>query len=291
VGGQRRAVPRAQVAGSGVVSEVSAPLPRLAALAAAFALTVPAIAQDTTRTPDAPPPAAARAQVPWGVGEYLEYDISFGKIHVGNGNMEVLPMDTVRGHDAWHTIFRLNGGIPFYRVHDKYEDWLDVETLSTLRSRQDIDEGGYEPKRLYEIYPDRREYVEVSRKDAKPMPSVARPLSDASFIYFLRTVPLRVGMDTSFSNYFRADRNPVRFKVVRRDTIKVGAGKFATIVVQPSFASKLFCSDCRAEVWLSDDDNRIIVQMKSKVSFGSLNLYLKKYTPSPTTSVPLNRVP
>ena len=267
------------------------PLSRIAAFAAALALAVPAIAQDSTRTADTLFTAPAPAHVPWGVGELLEYDISFGKIHVGNGNMEVLPMDTVRGHDTWHTIFRLNGGIPFYRVHDKYEDWLDVNTLSTLRSRQDIDEGGYEPKRLYEIFPDRREYLEVSRKDAKPMPSVAHPLSDASFIYFLRTVPLRVGLDTSFADYFRADRNPVHFRVVRRDTIKVGAGKFATIVIQPSFPSKLFCSDCRAEVWLSDDENRIIVQMKSKVSFGSLSLYLKKYTPSPTTNVPLNRVP
>jgi hypothetical protein len=71
----------------------------------------------------------------------------------------------------------------------------------------------------------------------------------------------------------------------------VGAGKFATIVVQPQFPSKLFCDGCKAEVWLSDDENRIVVQMKSKVSFGSLNLYLKSYRPSPTTHVPLNRVP
>jgi hypothetical protein len=262
-------------------------LARVAAIAALLAAAAPAPAQDSTGTASTQPPA----RVPWGIGELLEYDISFGKIHVGNGNMEVLPMDTVRGHDTWHTIFRLNGGIPFYRVHDKYEDWSDTRTLATLRYRQDIDEGGYEPKRLYEIYPERREYIEVSKKDAKPMASVAHPLSDASFIYFLRTVPLRMGMDTSFSNYFRADRNPVRFKVVRRDTIKVGAGKFATIVIQPQFPSKLFCDGCKAEVWLSDDENRIVVQMKSKVSFGSLSLYLKKYTPSPTNNVPLNRIP
>ena len=34
-----------------------------------------------------------------------------------------------------------------------------------------------------------------------------------------------------------------------------------------------------------------MLQMKSKLSFGSLNLYLKSYRPSPTTSVPLNRLP
>lgn len=259
------------------------------AVAALLATGVSAAAQSGAEPSGTPLTAAVH--VPWGVGELLEYDISFGKIHVGNGNMEVLPMDTVRGHDVWHTVFRINGGLPFYRVRDRYEDWSDVRTFSALRSRQDIDEGGYEPKRRYEIFPERREYIEVSKKDAVPMPSVENPLTDASFVYFLRTIPLRVGMDTSFNNYFRADRNPVRFRVTRRDTIKVGAGKFAALVVQPSFASKLFCDGCKAEVWLSDDENRVVLQMKSKVSFGSLSLYLKRYTPSPTTNIPLNRVP
>jgi hypothetical protein len=253
-------------------------------LVAAFLCSgLPVTAQESAR------PAA---RVPYGVGELLEYDISFGKIHVGNGSMEVLPMDTVRGRNTWHTIFRINGGLRFvYTVHDKYEDWTDIETLSSLRYRQDIDEGGYDPKRLYEIYPERREYHEVSKKDAQPRPSVERPLSDASFIYFLRTLPLHVGMDTTFSDYFMADRNPVRLKVLRREQVEVGAGKFNALVVQPIFESKLFSEGGHAELWLSDDENRIMLQMKSKLSFGSLNLYLKSYRPSPTTNVPLNRAP
>jgi hypothetical protein len=205
--------------------------------------------------------------------------------------MEVMPMDTVRGRDVWHTIFRVNGGLRFvYNVHDKYEDWTDVHTFSSLRYYQDIDEGGYDPKRRYEIFPEKREYLQLG-KDTTSHASVARPLNDASFIYFLRTIPLRVGMDTSFSDFFMADRNPVRFKVLRRDTVEVGAGRFSALVIQPIFESKLFAEGGHAEIWLSDDDNRIMLQMKSKLSFGSLNLYLKSYRPSPTTNVPLNRLP
>ena len=55
-------------------------------------------------------------------------------------------------------------------------------------------------------------------------------------------------------------------------------------MVQPIFESKLFSEGGHAEIWLSNDDNRILLQMKSKVSFGSLNLYIKSYRPSPTTS-------
>jgi hypothetical protein len=260
---------------------------RACAAAALLAVGLPAPAQESAPSQI----EAKRVRVPFGVGELLEYDISFGKIHVGNGNMEVLPMDTVRGRVAWHTIFRLNGGLPFYRVRDKFEDWWDVETLASLRFRQDISEGSYKPKRQYEIYPDRREYLEVTEKGAVPMQSVDHPMSETSFIYYLRTIPLRVGMDTSFNDYFMAERNPVRFKVLRREQVSVGAGRFNAIVVQPIFESKLFSEGGKAEVWLSDDENRIMLQMKSKVSFGSLNLYLKSYRPSPTTNLPLNRVP
>ena len=50
------------------------------------------------------------------------------------------------------------------------------------------------------------------------------------------------------------------------------------IVIQPIIKTKgIFSEGGRAEVWLSDDANRIMLQMKSKLSFGSLNLYLKSY--------------
>lgn len=262
---------------------------RVRVLAAAVLLTfgLAAFAQEAA----APASTQQVGRLPFGVGELLEYDISFGKIHVGNGSMEVLPMDTVRGHSAWHTIFRINGGLPFYRVRDRYEDWWDVRTLASVRYRQDISEGGYKPKRQYEIYPERREFVEVTSENKTPRQSVEHPMSETSFIYYLRTIPLRVGMDTSINDYFMAERNPVRFKVLRKEQVNVGAGRFNAIVVQPIFESKLFSEGGHAEVWLSDDDARIMLQMKSKVSFGSLNLYLKSYRPSPTTNIPLNRVP
>ncbi|HEX3867594.1 MAG TPA: DUF3108 domain-containing protein, partial [Gemmatimonadaceae bacterium] len=227
---------------------------------------------------------------PFGVGERFEYDISFGKIHVGNGNMEVLPMDTVRGIPAWHTIFHITGGLRLvYHVNDTYEDWFDLRSLASLRSWQDISEGGYNPKRRFEIFPDRQEYTENNKP--APQPSVAHPLADGSLPYFLRTVPLRVGMDTSFNDYFKADRNPVRIRVIRRDTIDVPAGRFAAIVVQPVINTNgIFRQGGEAQIWLSDDQNRIVLQLKSKLSFGSLNLYLKSYHPSPTSTAPLNRI-
>ncbi len=230
------------------------------------------------------------AHLPFGVGERADYDVRFGHVHVGSGDMEVLPMDTVRGRDAWHTVFHVSGGIPFYHVNDRYESWMDANTLSSLRFWQLIDEGNYEPKRHYEIFPDRREFVE---NDREAQPSVAHPLDDGSFIYFLRTIPLRVGLDTTFNDYFVADRNPVRIRVLGRDTVDVPAGRFAALVIQPIINAKgIFREGGDARIWLSDDANRIMLQMKSKLSFGSLNLYLKSYHPATTSAAtPLNRIP
>ena len=253
----------------------------------ALVLALPVSAQDSTK--------ATHARVPFGVGERLEYQVKFGKLSVGSGAMEVLAMDTVRGKDVWHTLFNLRGGIPFYHVNDKYESWFDVSTLASLRYLQDIDEGSYEPKRHYEIFPDRREYIETNKegKSKDPQESVEHPLDEGSFIYFLRTIPLRPGLDTSFNDYFKASANPVRLKVSPQlDTIDTGIGRFAALVVQPIFESKLFSEGGHAEIWLSNDENRILLQLKSKVSFGSLNLYVKSYRPSPTTNPPpLNRLP
>jgi len=67
----------------------------------------------------------------------------------------------------------------------------------------------------------------------------------------------------------------------------VPAGTFNAIVIQPIIKTKgIFSEDGRAEVWLSDDDRKIMLQLKSHLSFGSLNLYLKSYFPSPKNPSP-----
>ena len=106
------------------------------------------------------------------------------------------------------------------------------------------------------------------------------PLDEGGFLYFVRTIPLVVGQSYEFHRYFMPDRNPVRLKVLRKERVTVPAGTYNAIVVQPIIKTKgIFSEKGQAEVWLSDDSSRILLQVKSKLSFGSLNLYLKSYTP------------
>ena len=254
--------------------------PGAAALALCLTLSGASAAQSGTDLAQAPPPPVpAFTPVPFAVGERLTYDVKFGAIKVGRGSMEVLDTVTLRGRPAWHTRFRVRGGIPFYRVDDVLESWIDRADFNSLRFVQDFEEGGRSREIRYEIFPERAVYRE---NDKAEQPSVADPLDDGSFLYFVRTIPLDVGQTYEFHRYFRPDRNPVVVKVIGRETITVPAGTFRTIVLQPIIKSKgIFSENGQARIWLSDDAARIMVQMKSRTKIGSLNLYLQSHRPPP----------
>ena len=217
------------------------------------------------------------AAIPFGVGERFEYEVKLGPFKAGRGSMEVVGIDTVRGRAAWHTVFHVKGGLLGYKADNTMESWIDTTTLASLRFVQDFEQTGSDRRKRYEIYPDRQVYQDGEKEE---QPSVADPLDDGSFIYFIRTVPLEIGRTYSFDRYFRPDRNPVRIKVLRRETVKVAAGTYQTIVVQPIIKSKgIFSENSKAEIWFSEDANRIMVQMKADLPVGSLNLYLKSARP------------
>jgi hypothetical protein len=107
-------------------------------------------------------------------------------------------------------------------------------------------------------------------------PSVAEPLDEGSFVYFMRSTPLEVGKTYEFDRYYHLDRNPVRIDVVRRERVTVPAGEFDAILIRPTIKSKgLFSEKGDAEVWLADDSTRRVLRLKSKLPFGTLYLELK----------------
>ena len=224
-------------------------------------------------------PAAATvnaATVPYAVGEELTYKASFGGIPAGTARMRVDGIEIVRGRPAYHVVFSVNGGIPFFRVHDRYESWIDVETLASLRHRQQISEGHYKRTTLYEIYPERSEY---QKEGDSVRASVSNPLDDGSFIYAVRAAGVQVGETRRDDRYFRPDKNPVVLTGLRQETVKVDAGTFATTVIRPTIrTSGIFSDEGQAQVWFTDDANRYPVQVKAKFSKFTLTLELKSVT-------------
>ncbi|MES2358890.1 MAG: DUF3108 domain-containing protein [Gemmatimonadota bacterium] len=252
------------------------------AIAGSLSITISASAQTPTTAGPAAATSVAQADstmsVPFGVGETAEYDVKFGALKVGTASTVVKDIEQVRGISAWHTVFSLKGGTFFYHVDDVFESWVDRSTFSSLRFYQTQQEGSSDRQKRYEIYPDRGTYMEMDKKPPREHAGVKDPLDDGSFLFFVRTLPLEVGHTYESNRYFRPERNPIRVRVLRKETIDVPAGRFDCVVLQPVIKTQgIFSENGKAEVWLSDDSRHVLVQLKSKLSFGSINLYLRSY--------------
>lgn len=210
---------------------------------------------------------------PFAIGERLTYSVRVARLGRGTAVAEILSSEKIRGRTVYHTVFRINGSMLFFKVRDVYESWFDPNTLISLRYHQDIDQGTYERNRTYEIFPERGVYLDPQNVE---VPTVEEPLDDGAFLYFLRTIPLEVGKTYSWNRYFKPDRNPVKVTVVRKERIRVPAGEFDAIVLQPSIKAKgIFAEGAHAEVWIADDDSRMMLQMKTRLPFGSVQFQLR----------------
>jgi hypothetical protein len=265
----------------------------LALLTALAAFAVRAGAQSVPHFTEAPRPAATGATtpatsavrfapVPFAVGEELVYRATFGGLPAGSARMRVDGIEVIRGRPAYHVLFSIDGGILLFRVHDRYESWIDVETLASLRHVQQISEGRYKRSTTYEIYPERAAYQEGNDT---LQPSVSHPLDDGSFIYAARVAGVQPGEKRVDDRYFRPDRNPVVLTGLRREDVSVGAGTFPANVVRPAIhANGLFSEGGDAEVWFSDDAARYPLLVKTRFAKFSLTLSLQSITAGDPTA-------
>lgn len=221
----------------------------------------------------------ASARLPFANGERAEYQVKLGFVSVGSGSVEVLGMENVDGAPTFHARMRISGGMGPARVNDRYESWIDTDGLFSRRFVQDIQEVRYRRSRAYEFDVARRTWRRTDGSDDTGTLSSGEPLDDLSFMYYARTLPLKVGDTYRLTRYFKESGNPVVLRVVRKETVSVPAGRFSTVVVQPSIhTSGLFGEGGRAEIYFSDDDRHIPVLIKSRVPVvGSLTMALRTY--------------
>lgn len=253
---------------------------------AILALSAPAVAaqeSDTTSAAEVRSDGPAIdpsvvAPVPFGPGEDLRYDVSVGILGGGKGRMQVVGLDTIRGFPTYHVKLHMEGGVLFgaFSLKDTLQSWIDVQSLTARRFRQEQKETGYERYRQFEFYPEEKRFEKIrleepgsyegAEVDEEGTLPTFLPLDDISFVYFVRTLPLEVGETYEFDRYFEEDGNPVVLKVLRKETVEVPAGRFETVVVRPIIkAGGLFGEGGEAEIYISDDDRRLVVQMKSKL--------------------------
>ena len=225
-----------------------------------------------------PPPATVTRPMPFGAGEKMEYVAKLGWNHVGRGSMQIVGVEDVRGRPAVHTNFQLKGRALFFSANYTLESWVDQATFNSVRFTQDNDGDAADKDRVFEIFPERQTY---RVNDGDELQSVPDPLDEGALLYYVRTMDLKVGETYELNRYFRPDRNPVIVKVLRRETVEVPAGTFNTIVIQRIIKSKgIFSEGGQAQIWLSEDKDRVMVQMRVKLKVATISLQLTRHTPA-----------
>jgi hypothetical protein len=228
-----------------------------------------------------PSTVQVQTAVPFGPGERATYAVRLGRLGtVGQGLLHITGIERVDHRDTYRARMQIAGGIPLARVDDTFETWIDVNGLFSRRYHQDQKEVNFERQRKFDFFPERRTFRRTDKGETGTLPT-DRPLDDVSFLYYARTLPLRVGETYTLNQYFREDGNPVILRVLRKERVRVPAGTFETIVVQPIIRTRgLFGEGGQAEVFFSDDERRVLVQLRSRVRLvGSLSLHLQEYQP------------
>ena len=237
-----------------------------------LALVLTAVQSASLGTPPAP--------VPFRVGERFDYGAKLGLISVGKASIQVAAIDTIRGEPVFHFQYNMDASALFgaFKLNSSLESWTSIEGFTSLRYRQDNKQNGKQFVRQFEIFPDSSRYQQVQPDPLASQPSVPEPLDDASFLFFVRSTPLEVGRTYQFNRYFRAERNPIVIKVLKREKMELPDGtKVDCLVLNPVVGERgLFAKRNDAQLWLTDDVRRIPVQIRSTFEWGQITLRLQR---------------
>lgn len=221
-----------------------------------------------------------RSAAAFSMPERLEFEISYMGITAGRAVQEVTLegtevhiVSTARSADWLKVFFPVNDRIESVLISGAPPSSIGVPRLY----RERIHEGWtrFEKDAVF----DHRK-LEVTTRDLLKNSETTRSITTrtydtlSSFFYF-RSVPLQVGTSCYIEIFDCKKLWNTEVQVLRREVVKTPLGSFKTVVIKPLLKSEgIFARTGDMYIWLTDDERRIPVQMKSKVRVGSITATL-----------------
>jgi hypothetical protein len=209
-------------------------------------------------------------------GEKINFVIRYGIISAGSSTMSVPEITKINGNEVYKIVTEARSSAffsAFYKVRDRVESYVDRKGLYSWRFEKHLREGGYQADRDVD-YDQAQGWAIINKKDSMRIPPCTQDI--LSSFYYIRTQKLEVGKSLFIDNHADDKLYPLEVKVHKKEHIKVKAGEFDCVVVEPILrASGLFKSKGRLIIWLTDDERKIPVQMKSKIFVGYITAELK----------------
>jgi hypothetical protein len=168
----------------------------------------------------------------------------------------------------------------FFLVREYLVSWVDPATFRSLRFEKHAVEGRKVRDEETEF-----DYENgIVRLDGKSRPLMDATLDTLSSVYYVRTVDLS-GSKPIELRVMSREVDTLRIDVQAREVVRTPVGVFQTIRVEPKSEGTHLLGK-NLVLWLTDDERRVPVQLKSKLKVGTLVGKLKSVekTSSPTTA-------
>lgn len=218
------------------------------------------------------------------IGEKLSFNISWGPIAVGYAEMRVEGSEDFNGRKAYQIVSEASS-YPFvdafYKVRNRDVSWMDSESLCSLKYDRQQRESGYVKDETYIFdHINRRFELREKGKDGiekviqGEMPIYVHDVLSA--FYYIRTLDLKVGKEYYLDTQTGDKNYPLRVVVYKKEKIKVPAGKFECFLIEPFIQEDagMFKAKGRLWIWLTADEHKIPVLMKSKIFIGNITAEL-----------------
>jgi len=153
-----------------------------------------------------------------------------------------------------------------FLVRDYLASWTDPRSFRSLRFEKHTVEGKRVRDDLIEFDYEKR----VAYRDGKPIAIEDFTLDSLSSLYYIRLLDLAAARPVELKVVSRK-LFPLLVVVQGRETVTTPAGTFSTIRVEPKSSSEgLIGKGKNLLLWLTDDERRMPVQLRSKLKVGTL---------------------
>jgi len=249
---------------------------------------MPALGQGSAPVEEMADESTAATAWRFAPGETATYSVAIGRFRIGEARLSIEGLETIGGLKVVRTALSVEGGPPFFRVEMYLSSWAEPTSMRSIRFEREIREG---PKRYQDRYvldqksgsytaerwsEDLEAFEPSTAEPSGPMPADA--IDEIAILYLVRTLPLEPGDEYLMERYFKPQSNPVVVRVLKREEIRVPAGRFQTIVVEPIIPELgAFQAEKKPRVWITDDERRIIVKLQTSAPVGPVALNLTDY--------------